>query len=100
MLCLPRKSQKTRFTSNHLAHSGYLHHSPRTVAARIAFGVASGDVALDAHQACGVEVGSADVSVSLVREDVIHGNPFSLKIARKLLLPDGVTLPQVFERLR
>jgi hypothetical protein len=27
MPCLPRKSQKTRFTYNHLSHSGYLHHS-------------------------------------------------------------------------
>ena len=29
MLCLSRRSPKTRFTSHHLAHSGYLHHSPQ-----------------------------------------------------------------------
>jgi hypothetical protein len=27
MQCLPRKSQKPRLTSHHLAHAGYLHHS-------------------------------------------------------------------------
>jgi hypothetical protein len=29
MPCLPRNSQKPPCTSNHLAHSGYLHHSPK-----------------------------------------------------------------------
>jgi hypothetical protein len=35
MPCLPRKIPKIPFTSYHLTHSGYLHHSPDLMVVRL-----------------------------------------------------------------